>query len=498
MVAVRVALRAGRDLRGADGSLAEMAPDRPNVLLVVLDTARADSVGSGHDTAFAQLTRRGREYSRAVAPAPWTLPSHASLFSGLRPGLHGVTGASVLTTTGVHSPRQRIEELADHWLPMDLKRRGYATFAASANPWVGEAVGLTQGFDTVFEAWRHAPLPKLSDPLSGTSRSGLAAKIHAAEVYARRTMGIGDAGAATSLDAFDRFRTGLDGGAPYFAFFNVMEPHAPYAPPRGHDALELRRRPAAIKAVRRWNADRMLAYCMGRQEILPDELDLLRELYRGEISYTDAWLARLFEGLDRRGHLEDTLVIVTADHGENLGEHHLLSHVMSMHQTLLHVPLAISGPGVPAGSVSAPVGLTSIRDTVLAAADGEWLDPAGTGPVIAEYESASAQVSGARPIDQRVGDITPQLRERLRARWTAVYDGAWKLVSSTNGEEHLHDLEADPEEANDAATTEPQVMERLRALLPAAADSDGLDPDQRIHDVLDAEITSHLEGLGYL
>jgi arylsulfatase A-like enzyme len=376
---------------------------------------------------------------------------------------------------------------------------GYATFAASANPWVGQAVGLTHGFETVFEAWRHAPLPKLSDPLAGSPRTGLARRAHAAEVYARRTLGLGDGGAAKSLEAFDRFLSGRRGGAPYFAFFNVMEPHAPYAPPRGHDGLELRRRPAAIKAVRRWNADRMLAYCMGRQEIPPDELDLLRELYRGEISYTEAWLARLFEGLDRRGHLEEAVVIVTADHGENLGEHHLLSHVMSMHHTLLHVPLAISGPGVPVGSVSAPVGLTSIRDTVLAAADGNWLDPiSGLGPVIAEYESASAQVSGARPIDQRVGDITPELRERLRARWTAVYDGAWKLVSATNGEAHLHDLDADPEEANDVSATEPQVMEQLRALLPAAAGSDRLDPDQGTHEVLDAEITRHLEGLGYL
>ncbi|MEA2522725.1 MAG: hypothetical protein QOI81_2371, partial [Actinomycetota bacterium] len=187
-----------------DDSLAAMAADRPNVVLVVLDTARADSVGKGHDTAFAQLARRGRNYSHAVAPAPWTLPSHASLFSGLIPTQHGITGAAVLTEAGARSPRARIEALAGRWLPMDLRRLGYTTFAASANPWVGEAVGLTQGFDTVFEAWRHAPLPKLSDPLAGSARRGLARRWHAAEVYARRTMGLGDGGATKSLEAFDR------------------------------------------------------------------------------------------------------------------------------------------------------------------------------------------------------------------------------------------------------------------------------------------------------
>src|SRR5207237_5400099 len=126
---------------------------RPNVVLVVLDTARADHVDLRVDTAFNQLARRGRRFAHAIAPAPWTLPSHASIFSGLRPSWHGVTGRLVLARGGARSPRSRIQALADTWLPEILRRRGYATFAASANPWVGREIGLTMGFELEFRAW---------------------------------------------------------------------------------------------------------------------------------------------------------------------------------------------------------------------------------------------------------------------------------------------------------------------------------------------------------
>ena len=465
-----------------------MSPTGPNVVLVVLDTARADAVGAGHDTAFAQLGRAGRRFHHAVAPAPWTLPSHASILSGLRPSEHGVTGAAVMTDAGPRSPRPRVEALADRWFPEILRRRGYATFCATGNPWVGPATGLTIGFDTVFEAWRTASLPKLADPLgtSGTSASAL----RKAKVYARRALGLGDGGAAASLSVFGSFLDGR-GGRPFLAFFNVTEPHAPYAPPRGH-----RRAPslAALRVVRRWNADRMFRYNTGREEIPDDDLALLRSQYGGEISYTDAWLARLLDRLDDAGLAQDTVLAVTADHGENLGEHHLLSHVMSMHETLLHVPLVLAGPGVAAGEERAPVGLTALPATLLAALEGRWQDPAavaaGAPAAVAEYESAAAQVSGARRLDEQV---PAELRDRLRSRWVAAYAGTLKYTASSDGVERLVDLRSDPDEEHDVSSAHPESFARLREVRGTWAgdlETDG--------EVLDAEIAAHLEGLGYL
>jgi len=470
--------------------VAPTEPNGPNVLLVVLDTARADAVGTTRDSAFSQLARRGRRFHRAVAPAPWTLPSHGSIFSGLRPSEHGITGDAVLTPEGLRTPKPRVEALADRWLPETLRRKGYETFAATGNPWVGPAVGLTMGFDHVVEAWREAPLPKLTDPLAGSRSSS---KVRAASIYARRAFGLGDGGAASSLDAFRAFLRER-GGRSFFGFFNVMEPHAPYAPPHGHGNVRLHRRPAAMAAVRRWNADRMLRYCLGREEIGDGELALLWALYRGEVSYTEAWLGRCLEILDDRGLLDDTLVIVTADHGENLGEHHLLSHVMSMHETLLHVPLAIAGPEVPLGEEHDPIGLTAIPSIVGSVVDGRWTDPASRA-VVAEYESASAQVSGAKRLDEQGAGLSEDQMEQLRARWTAAYEGRFKLVSSTAGEEALRDLVADPAEERDVAAEHPEVVERLRSV---ASSSRRPTVEGELAPELDAEITSHLEGLGYL
>jgi arylsulfatase A-like enzyme len=467
----------------------ERAP-APDVVLVVLDTARADVVGAGHDTAFAQLGRTGRRFHRAIAPAPWTLPSHASMFSGMRPSAHGITGAAILTDAGPRAPTALVEKLGDAWLPEALRRSGSATFAASGNPWIGTSTGLTYGFETVFEAWHSARLPKLADPLRAVAgRSRMQRLTRSALVHGRRIAGAGDGGAGRSLDAFEAFLGGIEPGVPFFAFFNVIEPHAPYTPPLRHDPTTLRSRPAALRAVRKWNAERMIRFNLGREEIDPSELALLRDLYRGEVAYADAWLARLLELVGSRRALDETIVIVTADHGENLGEHHLMSHVMSMHETLLHVPLVIAGPGVPGGEESAPVSVSALGPMILSA--GSWRDPALL-PVVAEYESASSQVTHAGGLEDRVGDIPEDLRQRLRARWIAKYEERFKYAASSAGEERLVDLESDPGEEHDVTDEHPDVLDRLRES-PAAVQ----EPTEH-SDVLEAEITAHLEGLGYL
>jgi hypothetical protein len=175
---------------------------------------------------------------------------------------------------------------------------------------VGPATGLTFGFDTVFEAWRTAPLPKLAAPL-GTGGASASA-VRKAQVYARRALGLGDGGAAASLSVFGSFLDGR-GGRPFLAFFNVMEPHAPYAPPRGH-----RRAPslAALRVVRRVERRPVLRYNTGREEIADGELALLRSQYRGEISHRCVVSRGCSTGSTIRAP-QDTVVAVTADHGEN-------------------------------------------------------------------------------------------------------------------------------------------------------------------------------------
>jgi len=462
-----------------------------NLLLIVFDTAREDALRPDAAPAVRDLANRGRWFAHAVAPAPWTLPSHASILTGRRPSEHGITGAAVMSSEGPRSTRPAIEALGDAWLPDGLRRRGYATFGSSANPWIGPALGFNHGFDEFHESWRHAKLPKLGSPLEvrtgGDSSLGRYAK--AARVHARRMTGRGDGGAEYSLTALERF---LDSGRrPFFGFLNLMEPHAPYVPPAGN-GVGGRKRLEALSAVRRWTADRMILFSLGRDEISASDLALLAEMYAAELRYCDRVLARTLELLDRRGLLEETVVAVTSDHGESLGEHHKLSHVLSMHEPLLHVPLVVAGPGVPSGRDESVTGLLALAPMLAGLASGSWAEP-DPDRAVAEYESASNQVSAGERIEERFGGLTEDQRTMVRSRWVAAYEGRFKYLVSSEGEEALYDLEADPGETRDVRADHADVVSRLAGRRGTWAGA-----EEGSAEALDEEIVSHLQGLGYL
>jgi arylsulfatase A-like enzyme len=183
---------------------------------------------------------------------------------------------------------------------------------------------------------------------------------------------------------------------------------------------------------------------------------------------------------------------VTSDHGESLGEHHKLSHVLSMHEPLLHVPLALAGPGVPKGLDDAVTGLLTLAPMLRGLAEDRWVDP-DPARAVAEYESASNQVSAGERIEERFGGLTDDQRAMVRARWVAAYEGRFKYLTSSEGEEALYDLAADPQESVDVRREHPDVTARLAARRGAWTGADNVPAE-----ALDEEIVSHLQGLGYL
>lgn len=464
-----------------------------NLLLMVFDTAREDALRPETAPAIGDLAGRGRWYRHAVAPAPWTLPSHGSILTGRRPSEHGITGASVMQAGGPRSTRPIIEGLADGWLPEHLRRAGYATFGCSANPWIGPALGFNHGFEAFHESWRHAKLPKLGSPLEVRTGndSSLGRYAKAARVHARRIAGRGDGGAEFSLAALERFLDGNANRRPFFAFLNLMEPHAPYVPPASFGAGG-RRRLEGLSAVRRWTADRMILFSLGRDEISAADLALLREMYEGELRYCDRVLARTLDALEARGVLDETVIAVTSDHGESLGEHHKLSHVLSMHEPLLHVPLVVAGPGVPPGSEDAVTGLLSLAPMFAGLAADRWA-PAAPESAVAEYESASNQVSAGQRIEERFGGLSEEQRAMVRSRWVAAYEDRFKYLASSEGDEALYDLAADPTETHDVRAENSAVTARLAARRGSWAGA-----EETPAEALDEEIVSHLQGLGYL
>jgi arylsulfatase A-like enzyme len=437
----------------------------PNVLLIVLDTARADALSvSGREGTLTPtldaLAEDGVYYPRARSTSAWTVPSHGSLFTGLYPSRHGAHHESHLLAP-------------EHTTLAELLAPTHATVGFSENPHIGQAKGYAQGFGHYEETWRERRGP--DDP-------------------------------PTIPRVLDWLRK-RDPERPFFLFVNLMDPHLPYRPP---PHLQERLLPAGVDAaqvqqMRGVNEREARLFMTRALRLSVADLDVLRALYNAEVAAADERVSRLLAALDRQELREDTLIIVVGDHGENIGEHGLMEHQLCLYETLLRVPLILWLPGTFEGGAvrDAPVQLVDIPPTVLDVArvpesswpamEGQSLrrgDPPADRPVLAEY---------MRPVRQRLRlaeanpdfDFTPFDR-----RLKSIQVGSIKLVTSDRGETELFDLDADPGEARNLAALQPELVERLRTRLVAWSEAGGPVRTGEAPE-LDPETREALRALGY-
>jgi len=450
---VRVLFRAaGWSLAGAllVGSPAAAVTKRPNVLLIVIDTLRADHLASyGYARATSpnldRLAAEGTLYENAISASSWTLPAHASLFTGLPVRDHG--------TQGNHwTLEPSFDTLAERF-----QRSGFHTAGFSNNVWTNDASGLKQGFDTFEEMWHgHQSRGKtiaLDDPAF-------------------------DMGAAKTNERVFSFLDDLKDERPFFIFINYFEPHMPYRPTRPFDVRFLPPGAAAphVMRLRSFYPPRRYGYNLRVPTLRAEESDLaiLTGLYDGEIAYVDSMVGTLVDGLRARNLLDNTVLVITSDHGEHLGEHHLLEHKFSLYEPLVRVPLIVRAPGkVPARMrIAPPVQAHDLFGTVLA------LSGAGAG-------TARALPGSARDtrLDTPAGNTFAELEfpriflevmrreysgwdvKRFERSLTAVRGLRYKLISGSDGSVELYDLVADPAESRNLSATEPKVLAELKAAL---------------------------------
>lgn len=440
--------------RAALARLPAAAPNVPNVLLIVLDTVTARDLslhGYGRRTTpnLERLAERGVTFDQAYSTAPWTLPSHGSLFTGRLP-----------------------HELSGDWtVPLDdsfptlaeaLGARGYATAGFVANrAYASYESGLDRGFGR-YEDY-------VVSPGDFVRSASLVRFIATREVFRRVTGFYQHLGAkpATSINAaFFRWVPSTD--RPFFAFLNYFDAHAPYLPPppflTRFGPLPAERNPLRID---QW---------VFTLDTLPDEeIQAERRAYDGAIAYLDDQLRELFEGLSARSLLENTLVIVTSDHGEQFGDHGLLTHGSSLYRSVLHVPLLVWLAGrVPEGvRVSAPVSLRDVPATVMDLVDagGGALFPGrslarwwhATGSSTLEAEPVISELTRS-PILHR-----PDRPNSAGGLQSAIGDGVHYIRNSDTREE-LYDFDADPDDLfNLLPSGEGQRrLERFRAWLLAS------------------------------
>lgn len=439
----------------------------PNLLVVVLDTARADGVAAygapgRYTPTLDELARTGVLFTRARSTSAWTVPSHGSLFTGLYPSRHGAHWEG----GGLDPDQVTLAEL----LAPDYETGGF-----SENPHIIRAKGYDQGFERYEETWRRRR--SWNEP-------------------------------PITLELFADWFQKRDRDQPFFAFVNLMTPHLPYSPPERHwrrfvpagTSPELLARYAAI------GEPQARLYIMRQIRFTARDLQLLRALYYAEVAFGDERIGHLLGLIRSQGELDRTLVVVVGDHGENIGDHGFMEHQLCLYESVLRVPMILRLPGVLDGGARRddPVQLVDVMPTVLQALgvpESDWpkmegrslvdFEPEPDRPLFAEY---------MRPLEQKrlfLGvnpgfDFSPYDR---RLKSVQVRD--LKLIVSDRGEQELYDLAADPAETRDLAEARPEDARRLAAVL--AEWSRDWDPQVKgATPELDPQAREALRELGYI
>lgn len=434
-----------RDAREAAWRRAGPVPPPPaarNVLLVVLDTVRADRLslhGYDRDTTpnLKRLAGESTVFAQARAGASWTLPSHATMFTGRWPGELGV------------ERRGWLDDVAPT-LAERLRDAGVDTAGFVANPFFcGRESGLGRGFQV------YADYPITPGEVFRSSALGW--------LLARSWLRLGAAMAARDTSGsmrdvdldFSRkdaatvgreFLGWLDrrGGRPFFAFLNLFDAHDPYIPPAGFPSCFADGSPPDTPhLLRDWQR-------VDKAGLTPRDARHARDAYDDCLVALDAQLGALVEALRSRGVLDRTVLIVTADHGEQFGEHGSFGHGLGLYDEEVRVPLLIRAPGVaPAGRVVAEdVGLRDVAATALdlSAASAPplpgrslarlWDDaPVAASPAFSELRGR---------VDERYARPDLDGADDLPGSWKSVVVDGWSYIRRGDGGESLYELASDP------------------------------------------------------
>ncbi|MBX6342800.1 MAG: sulfatase, partial [Thermomicrobiaceae bacterium] len=387
------------------------------------------------------LAQEGVVYEQAISPAGWSLPSHASLFTGLYPSKHGAHDEH-------HYLAPSVPTLAE-----ELANAGYVTVGYCGNPWVSDATGLTRGFQRYDDLRPRHPGPRRQlDRALRKMRAVVSGR------PARR------ADLTTERAARDLARLAR-GDRPFFMFVHYNEPHTPRHLPR-HAATRFLGPEYGWEDAEPLSRD-VNGYIAGAVQWSPRDLDVFTRLYDAALAYDDERIGQLIETLRAAGALDDTVVVVTADHGENLGEHALLGHKLCLYDTLLRVPLIVRYPGAfPRGErVRRQVQGVDLAPTLyalLGLAD-RWLDQPGGGRSLLEPRDEDLAIAEQyRPnlavLTERYPTFDPAPHDR---RLRAVRTTAWKFIWASDGRHELYDLVSDPGETRNVVDERPDVAASL-------------------------------------
>jgi len=485
----------------------------PNVVLVVMDAVRADHLscyGYRRKTSpnIDCLAKKGVLFERAFSTAEWSYPSHASIFTGKYPSHHSTLGKDIF----LHKENTTIAEI--------LSWNGYQTIGLSSNELLSPINGFNKGFQKYFVF--DIP-PKIRSVFGSIKQSP--------KDFARTFIYGGDGYTYRNIEKIKGFLKNCRREEPFFLFTNLYNCHAPYNPPRPfkeHFCGSLDRPPFYTMEfifhmifghpggkIPGFNVQKLnLIASEGGQysfmakefQMSEKEWEVIKSWYDGEILYLDYRIGELIDFLQDREILENTLLIITSDHGENFGEHGLASHQFCLYDTLIHVPLIMVYPDViPRGrKISSLVSHIDIFPTILNLLNIKGYRHDIQGKSLFPFKDRKIH-------DFVCAECGESVTSRLVGTWKKYghklkpYDKGskclrtedYKYILSADQNEELYDIQKDPLEKVNIANEHPDKTKCFRKQLENAIDISFFGPREFAKQERE-KILNKLQALGYI
>lgn len=489
----------------------------PNIILIILDTVRADRLSCyGHKNLttpdFDKIAQEGILYENCYSPSSWTLPSHASIFTGSYLSKHNVGMSG--------------DKLGEEFttLASSLKHVGYETFGICYIPWVSELTGLNRGFDNFISQRRSHPIfGFLKNAKSGfgffekkghnnntqNNKTQDTRKIYLngkSKSHWLKTLFVDD-GADYSNELVKSWIK-KQATSPFFAFINYCEAHAIYHPPLGYRYKYLDKINTPFWKLNHDHRE----FMYNNRKMTSENFEILKALYDGEINYLNSKIKDLYNFLKNEKILDNTLLIITSDHGEQFGEKGFMGHARNLYNSLIKVPLVIKFPGERAKNqiVSDYVQTVDIFPTIIDLLNmkkdlyeeqiqGNSL--ISDSNVKRDKKMVFSEYKKQPFSPEFYSNYSPEsLSKYLYASSAVIYEN-FKYIWRSNNKEELYNISEDRNEDNNLVNTNKDIYSNLKGRLNAWLKENNatnlVEPDANEFEI-NNDIRNRLMDLGYL
>ncbi len=459
---------------------------KPNILFVSIDASRADHFSCYKKVKdvtpnLDRLAENGVLFENAISTAPWTPMSHASMFTGMHQVKHGMREGNMF--------------LSKQWktLAEVLQENGYHTVGIDGNPYLNSVSGLSRGHIDYSELWRK---PKLISEIYLRIKSNIKAKIAGGGILSYKM----------NEEVFKWFNN-YNYEKPFYMFLQALEPNFAYKPPKRFKEKFVKKTSEETNKMMDIIFSDYNLHNVKKVQLSSDDLDHLYNLHAAELAYLDHKLEQIFTLLREKGQFDNTIIVITTDHGEAFGEHGVFGHQFLLTNSLLHVPLIFHYPGqVPSGkrisslvqtsdifpTIIDMVGLkTEIKNECMGVSLSSFEEQKYRDFAFAEYDSPVAKLKSFEKYEHI--DVSNYDRDLKM-----IQDLDWKYIWSSDNHCELFNLKEDYEEQNNlinANTSKAHEMEQKLFQWVEKYQVTNFDDDK---DDEDQEILDSLRKLGYI